>query len=223
MALNNRPIIGIVTQPARGRLDSHGTSYIAASYVKFVEGGGARVIPIFHNSTKEELTSIFGKINGVLFPGGGNPLDNVELSNTLQHMLDLTKQAFDQGDHFPLFAHCLGFELLAMITSNDANILSSCDTRNVSLNLDFTPAIKTSKWLQDADPKVLHILSSQNVTMNQHQKCISMESFIENSDLQNFWTVLSTNLDRNGKKFISTWESTNYPVYGIQWHAEKNQ
>jgi len=35
--------------------------------------------------------------------------------------------------------------------------------------------------------------------------------------------VLSTNKDKLGNTFISTWEGNNYPVYGIQWHAEKNQ
>jgi len=32
--LNNRPIIGILTQPTSGKLSTFGSSYIAASYVK---------------------------------------------------------------------------------------------------------------------------------------------------------------------------------------------
>lgn len=50
--LNFRPVIGIVSHPgdgASGRL-KNGTnvSYIAASYVKFVESAGARVIPLVY-------------------------------------------------------------------------------------------------------------------------------------------------------------------------------
>lgn len=51
--LNNRPLIGILTQrddPARGK-----DSYIAASYVKFVESAGARAVPIFCDMPKEEV------------------------------------------------------------------------------------------------------------------------------------------------------------------------
>lgn len=46
--LNNRPIVGILTQgglPEDKFVPKDGT-YIAASYVKFVESGGARVVPI---------------------------------------------------------------------------------------------------------------------------------------------------------------------------------
>lgn len=46
--LNNRPIVGILTQaglPEDKFVPKDGT-YIAASYVKFIESGGARVVPI---------------------------------------------------------------------------------------------------------------------------------------------------------------------------------
>lgn len=46
-----RPIVGILTQQVPKQLresypDKKDGSYIAASYVKFVEGGGASVVPI---------------------------------------------------------------------------------------------------------------------------------------------------------------------------------
>lgn len=49
--LNNRPIVGILSQEyTEGYgLETLGKfkSYIAASYVKFIEGGGAQVVPIW--------------------------------------------------------------------------------------------------------------------------------------------------------------------------------
>lgn len=49
--LNDTPIIGILAQEISYHLNSKWPdefkSYIAASYVKFVEGGGARVVPIW--------------------------------------------------------------------------------------------------------------------------------------------------------------------------------
>lgn len=90
--INNRPIIGILTQPAEDVFLQWGTSYIAASYVKFIESGGGRVVPVLypkkkknifffflfpffltinsHNSTTEQLDEIFDSINGLFFPGG---------------------------------------------------------------------------------------------------------------------------------------------------------
>jgi hypothetical protein len=46
--LNNRPIIGILTQAGleEDKFVPKDGTYIAASYVKFVEAGGARVVPV---------------------------------------------------------------------------------------------------------------------------------------------------------------------------------
>lgn len=64
------PIIGIFTQTHSNTTTSK-SSYIAASYVKFIEMSGAQVIPLFSFSETDELLKVLGKINGVLFPGGG--------------------------------------------------------------------------------------------------------------------------------------------------------
>jgi len=51
--LNLRPLIGIVSQGGEPAPD--GSSYIAASYVKFVEAAGARAVPILHDMSREEV------------------------------------------------------------------------------------------------------------------------------------------------------------------------
>lgn len=48
---NNAPIIGVLAQETSWKMEqiwpNKFNSYIAASYVKFVEGGGARAVPIW--------------------------------------------------------------------------------------------------------------------------------------------------------------------------------
>ncbi|KAK7848870.1 gamma-glutamyl hydrolase 2 [Quercus suber] len=60
--LNYRPVIGILSHPgdgASGRLNNAtNASYIAASYVKFVESAGARVIPLIYNEPSHILFQI---------------------------------------------------------------------------------------------------------------------------------------------------------------------
>ncbi|CAF5181249.1 unnamed protein product [Rotaria sp. Silwood1] len=44
---NTRPIIGILTQPTpTSWLKPNRTTYLAASYVKYIEATGAQVVPI---------------------------------------------------------------------------------------------------------------------------------------------------------------------------------
>lgn len=49
--INDEPVIGVLSQEISyyldGKYPDQYKSYIAASYVKFVEGGGARVVPIW--------------------------------------------------------------------------------------------------------------------------------------------------------------------------------
>jgi hypothetical protein len=44
----NGPVIGVLTQDSFG---NYGKSYIAASYIKFLESAGARVVPIHYKAT----------------------------------------------------------------------------------------------------------------------------------------------------------------------------
>lgn len=55
--VNERPIIGIITQPGmkEDTFIPKNHTYIAASYVKFVEGGGARAVPILQDTPKEQV------------------------------------------------------------------------------------------------------------------------------------------------------------------------
>lgn len=82
---NQRPIIGIYTQSTdsdeplkptveglkKGEFASNNNaSYIAASYVKYVQMSGAQVVPIFAYSNRSYFDELLPRINGVLFPGG---------------------------------------------------------------------------------------------------------------------------------------------------------
>lgn len=62
------PVIGIYTQTYLNTSTSK-SSYIAASYTKFIEMSGAQVVPIYSFSNTTEILALLKKINGVLFTG----------------------------------------------------------------------------------------------------------------------------------------------------------
>lgn len=76
------PIIGIYTQSDQSDEPTSSTpktlaapsnySYIAASYVKYIQMSGAQVVPIFAYSNQSYFDELLPKINGVLFPGTTN-------------------------------------------------------------------------------------------------------------------------------------------------------
>lgn len=215
-----RPIIGILTQPYQS--DNSPYSYIAASYVKFVESAGARVVPIFHNSSRAQLKEIFDSINGIVFPGGGSELVRTPLFYAGNYLYQLAIDANNRGIHFPIFGHCMGFEFLMMITSEDFDILEREEVQDQGLPLDFTKAALTSRLFKNAPDWVMRTLATEPVTMNYHNWGVGIERFQKSEALTNFYDVLSLNQDIHGNTFVSTVEGKKYPIYGYQWHPEKN-
>mmetsp|Transcript_16614 Transcript_16614/g.46908 ORF Transcript_16614/g.46908 Transcript_16614/m.46908 type:complete len:314 (+) Transcript_16614:125-1066(+) len=222
-ALNDRPIVGVLTQPSLDAISQYGPKYIAASYVKYIESSGARVVPVQHDASLEELEYYFQSLNGILFPGGGASLHNTTLFQAGKFFYERSLEAYSQGDVFPVFGHCLGFEMLVMITSEDFGILSPTACENISLALEFTEEMEKSRMFAKAPKHVINMLSNPDlpVTMNNHHWGLFPRVFESTPKLNSFYRPLSTNKDKLGQEFISTFEGIDAPVYGIQWHAEK--
>ncbi|XP_066593668.1 chitobiosyldiphosphodolichol beta-mannosyltransferase isoform X2 [Prorops nasuta] len=215
---NNCPIIGVLAQEISYYLKSKYTgytSYIPASYVKFVEGAGARVVPIWIGRNKNYYESILSRINGVLLPGGGAYFFTANgYYEAGQHIYEIAKQFNDNGDYFPIFGICLGFELLGILETG-YECRSPCHNNDV-VPLKFKKDYKLSRMFNKAPDDVINILKNENVTANHHRLCFtSLENF------PNF-RILSWNLDSNRTTYISSMEHKTYPFYGVQFHPEKN-
>ena len=76
--INLWPVVGIMVIPTESDwgFNSENTSYFPSSYVKFIEAGGARVIPIPWNATN--ISDYMQAVNGVLLTGGGANLTTLE-------------------------------------------------------------------------------------------------------------------------------------------------
>jgi len=176
--------------------------------------------PYFFNSTKEQLDNVFDSINGILLPGGGASFKG-KFWDTANYLYTRFLDANEKGDHFPIVGHCLGFELEAALVSQNPNILVNCLAENISMYLNFTSEAPSSRWFTDVPKEIYNNLASKNICLNNHQYGVTPDLFNKTPMLNQFFSVLSTNYDVKGREFISTWEGLEYPMYGIQWHAEK--
>lgn len=224
--LNNRPIIGILAQELSDYMSNkypgNHTSYIAASYIKYVEGGGARAVPIMINQTESYYENLMNSINGVIFPGGAanfNTANGYADAGKILYNLALKKN--QAGDYFPVWGTCLGFELLSYFAAEQVNILTSCEAENVAMPLDFISGFNTTRLFKDAPHHIWDIMESQNVTANFHKFCLTQGNFTL-AGLNRDWQIISVNEDKNGMEFISSFEHKLYPFYGVQFHPEKN-
>ncbi|KAI4806344.1 hypothetical protein KUCAC02_017173 [Chaenocephalus aceratus] len=217
--INERPIIGILAQNSR-YLPPNSTGYIASSYVKFLESGGARVVPIIVNRGAEEYKRLFNSINGVLLPGGAANITSSGYQRASKIFYELAIEANKRGDYFPVLGTCLGYEQLTVLTSGE-KLLTRTNTSGVSLPLLFTKEAKQSRMFKSFPAELMEALASEPLTENSHKWSVSVLSHNTNKDLKNFYKVLSTNTDGE-IEFVSTVEAYDYPIYGTQWHPEKN-
>eukprot|EP01088_Endostelium_zonatum_P003511 TRINITY_DN14721_c0_g1_i1.p1 TRINITY_DN14721_c0_g1~~TRINITY_DN14721_c0_g1_i1.p1 ORF type:complete len:340 (-),score=64.15 TRINITY_DN14721_c0_g1_i1:3-1022(-) len=242
---NSRPVIGIITQPSTSDV-THGPQYFPASYVKWIESGGARVVPILYGYSDAELHKLFNSINGLMLPGGGGYFSFsspfwIQLKKVWSMVLD----ANSRGDYFPVWGTCFGFQLLHLLASEDENLLLPFNSENYTVPLNFTNLANSSRlfgtsssWISGKaliTNEIYSILEHEPVTMNNHHYGVSPAEYSSNSRLGKFFNLLSTNVDRNGKTFVSSSEcklhfsggnpreSYSYPIYATQWHPEKPQ
>jgi gamma-glutamyl hydrolase len=257
-------VFGILTQPfyedesevhgengdRRDRVDSdYNQTYVAASYVKWLEDGGARSIPIPFDASPSLVEDILGQVDGVLFPGGASSLPSSAISiweqlHSEKYYYPIEDDAL--GDRIPLWGTCLGMEFIVQLAADTTEKECDCsfnrrilekgyDSTNITLPL--LDVNRTGLYQPDS---VYNIITKYNVTMNNHHLGISPQRFRNNSGLSKRFDITSINYDRNGKAFVSTIEpSKRYttelsssssssstlrplPIYGVQYHPEKN-
>jgi len=228
LADNNRPILGILTQELDSVLSSklpsrhNYSSYLASSYVEWAMSGGARVVPVIIGRDEGYYRKIFDGINGLLLPGGDAPLTGpggyAEVGGLFYRW---AKEANDQGDFFPVWGTCNGFELLTVLSSGDQSRLTDCDSQDEAVPLMFYPGGELSNLFHAAPPDVMREIKEEKITINFHEHCLTPSNF-SRFEMGQFWRALSWNYDRKGLKYVSSIEGRKYPFIGVQFHPEKN-
>ncbi len=88
------------------------------------------------------MTTMLNWLNGVLFTGGGASLDNgAPYFVAAQSIFSYANTVNSQGDYFPLWGTCMGFQTLVRCQSDNPNILTGFDSENITLPLNYTKYI----------------------------------------------------------------------------------
>ncbi|XP_049779770.1 gamma-glutamyl hydrolase B-like [Schistocerca cancellata] len=191
-------------------------SYIAASYVKFAEGGGARVVPIRY---------VVGRLHAPYSdfdrPGG--------YGEAGAHIYEVAKEMNRQGDYFPLWGTCLGMELLAHVSAGRRELRADCWASNLAMPLNLCPGVQAQEpefmivdlLITQEEVELLIPTAGQNVWNSGVCTAGALMNMTEYGILHK-WHILAMNHDVEGMEFVSVIESRKYPFYGIIFHPEKN-
>ena len=111
-------------------------------------------------------------------------------------------------------------EFLIELAGGKNALQTGFNAENVSLPLILSTEHQSQLYQEE---HIQNIVSTKNVTMNNHRKGITPSHFEKNARLTTMFRATSTSIDLDGNPFISTIESSmNYPFFGVQYHPEKN-
>ncbi|KAK7807721.1 hypothetical protein U0070_009302 [Myodes glareolus] len=118
-----KPIIGILMQRCRTKeMRNLGKYYIAASYVKYLESAGARVVPIRLDLQHTQYTELFRSINGILFPGGSASILHSEYSQVARIFYNKAIENFTENAKLKKV-----FNILTTNTDGNIEFISSME------------------------------------------------------------------------------------------------
>lgn len=232
-ASTTRPIIGILTMPNTD-FSAHprNASFFPASYAKFLESGGARVVPIPFDLPAPALAALLRNINGALFTGGaaaffdaaGAPTPYARAGAAIYAEV---RRAAAAGESWPLWGTCLGHELVAVVAAGAADAAASplargFDADNLTLPVAFTPAAGASRlWGGGAAARAAAAAFAGGLAYNSHTQGLAPAAFAAAPQLARDFVITGVSADRAGREFVATMEGRALPVFTTQWHPEK--
>ncbi|CAG9332215.1 GGH1_5 [Blepharisma stoltei] len=228
---NNFPVVGIVSTPCDDTFNTTGArSYIAASYVKFLESGGIRVVPILYNYTYEEIDFLMSKINGVYLIGGKTKLTSVidgqeywhEYLNKSAYIVNKVIEKNRNGEYFPYVGVCMGAQLLHIaLTEHCECAMQYTDALNFRSNLMFTDSVPKSRLFGNADPRMLYEMAYKNITYQNHKYGFYPSLYTDNPKVSSMLRPLAVSYDRLGVLNVVISEGIDIPFYATMIHPEK--
>jgi gamma-glutamyl hydrolase len=222
--IENRPIKPIVaiygnSNPENGDEEFLNGTYYPISYVYWLESFGAEVMAIHYWYSYEEIDEILQKINGILFLGGGRLfLKNATWEKKAKFIIEKSIEY-----KIPIWGTCLGFELMGIILSDNFTLLKNeFNDVNILHNLQINNNTKRSSMFKLFYPNDYDILEYTNSTIYNHVWGFYPDEFMRDKKLDEITVVTSIAQDKEGNKFINSFEGKNKEFFAVQFHPEKN-
>ncbi len=218
-------MISVPLTPGKKYYQVCGDSYIASSHITWLKRFGVKILPIPY--TTKNFKGYMSKINGLYFPSGGAFAGTQkEYYNCCKKFLQLAMKENDKGNHFPIWGGCMGMQQLMIIADGHddlEHLLQRFDSFNNLLStLDFTEEGLRSRMMRNATKAELKKLATKNCTLNNHKMGLTPHKFKRHKNIDKFYKIVSTSVDRKGRNYVSTIEGRFYPFYGVQWHPERS-
>jgi len=198
---------------------------INADLVYWITSGGALPRPFNHWMTEKELDKLLKKTNGLVIQGNQIGLNiNKEYEQFVRKLITKVKLLNDYNTFYPIFAIGQGMDALMVITANDNNLFTYFpDHLKNSTKLFFhdnpiKSKYKLYKMFGKKEYKYFFLKPSNILDLFYG---LETESFKNNKKISNEYIYTSYGRLKDGRKYVTSIEHKNYPIYGIEFHPEE--
>ncbi|XP_057291503.1 gamma-glutamyl hydrolase-like [Hydractinia symbiolongicarpus] len=226
--VNERPVIGVAVMKITDEklIQTYpalvGKHYVPASYVKLIEMTGARLVPISPKMATDTVEYIFNSVNGLLFAGEGDDLNDSGYYNLTKKLFEFSIIDNKNGAVVPLLGIGSGFQALVLHVEGNKSPFIVTDSYDYSTTVNWNVnEMKNHSFLSSMPKEMIRDCEKQPITAHFHKYSVASQCFKRSAKLNRFFKVLGTSSDRNGKEFVSAIEGKKFPFYGIQFHPEK--
>jgi len=211
------PVFGIISQP----VIAWKVSFIVASYVKWLEAAGARVVPLRWGAPDCEVDFLVSRMSGLVLPGGSAGTDPTHSLGKFAY------QVFHKAlaRRIPIWGTCQGHEQIMRFIATDAgekNPLGHFPSHGQLLPLTFTVKAPQAFIYNFLPRDVRANLAASNLTINLHEFGIGVLTFQQSKALSSNFTLVATSKDVKGKEFVAMTQHKHHPIVTVQFHIEKN-
>jgi len=187
--------------------------------VRWIESGGSRVVAVPYTLDSDDLTALLGNLNGIVIPGGPSAL-NAGFQTAVNTIVNFATQQNNEGNVYPVYGIDQGALAIAVAIAGSSDILESCNSGAQLATLQFTQAAASSDMYTLFPSYLTSYVSSTGAFWFNNTQGIAASTFTSNSQLSASFSVLSTSTTSN--QFVSSFEGNSLPIYGVQYHPEKN-
>ncbi len=228
----DRPIVGILAGPTNEQFPDLGVSFasvVEGRHTHFVEGGGARLLPLsYKNVSAGQLWATMKRLNGLFFPDSVSSLvkeqgELTEYARIARLALEFAKRLNSEGVYFPVWGSGAGFELLMLLESGDLRLLAeckSCSNYNTRLlyTTNATAATNARSTMFGSMPaESLSAMGNSELAHYNHKLMLRNSDFAANSNLATNYRLLAQSRTPSGDLIVAAIEHVRYPIYAVQF------
>jgi len=139
----------------------------------------------------------------------------------MQHIIDYVFERNQNGDYFPLWGTCEGYQMITVLISGNYSIMIPVTgSTNISKPLWYYNEAPFSRVLQDLPLDLFYASHNRNLSFFNHHYTPDPTVWTTNSNITGNFTPLAYTYDSSGMAYVALIEGINMPIYGSQFHPE---